>query len=267
MIITQYFDLRFNPFRKEVPSNEMFAGSDWQELYQRLQFLEKSRGIGLIVGAPGIGKSTALRKYLQSLNTSLYHTQYLALSTLTPLDFFRGMAMGLGEEPAAKKIKLIGQIQRAIETYYYDRKLTPVIVLDEMHMASTQLFEELRLVLNFKMDSENPFILILAAQPMIRSKLNLNIHYPLRQRILVKCYMSGLSKTEIANYIDSRLELAGSKDQIFTRSAIDAVHAVSNGLPRVVNSIATNCLLYACEKQVREVDEEIVYQAHNELNI
>lgn len=267
MIITQYFNLRFNPFRKEVSSNEMFAGSDWQELHQRLQFLEKTRGIGLVVGEPGIGKSTALRRYLLSLNTSLYHTQYLALSMLTPLDFFRALAIGLGEEPASRKVILIRQIQRAIETMYYDRKVTPVIVLDEMHLASTQLFEELRLVFNFKMDSENPFILVLAAQPPIRSKLNLNVHYPLRQRIVVKCYMNGLSKVELTDYISSRLELAGAKEQIFTPAAIEAVYAVTKGLPRIVNSIATNCLLYACEKQVREIDEEIVYQANNELSI
>lgn len=267
MIITQYFNLRLNPFRKEVPLNEMYTGSDWQELHQRLQFLEKTRGIGLVIGEPGIGKSTALRRYLQSLNTSLYHPQYLALSMLTPLDFFRGLAMGLGEEPASRKVMLIRQIQRAIETLYYERKVTPVIVLDEMHLASSHLFEELRLVFNFKMDSENPFILVLAAQPPIRSKLNLNVHYPLKQRIIIKCYMQGLSKEELTDYITSRLELAGAKEQIFTHAAIEAVHAVTNGFPRIVNSIATNCLLYACEKQVRQVDEEIVYQASNELAI
>ena len=75
---------------------------------------------------------------------------------------------------------------------YYDRRITPVIVLDEIHLASNKVLEDLRLIFNFKMDSQNPFILILAGQPLIRSKLTMNINNPLRQRLVVKYIMQGL---------------------------------------------------------------------------
>ena len=65
-------------------------------------------------------------------------------------------------------------------------RITPVIILDEIHMASNKLREDLGLIFNFSMDSENPFILILAGQPLIRSKLALNVNNPLRQRIVIE---------------------------------------------------------------------------------
>jgi len=64
----QFFGLKFNPFRKEVPIEQLFASSSSIELRSRLGFLETTRGIGLVMGEPGAGKTTALRAYLKQLN-------------------------------------------------------------------------------------------------------------------------------------------------------------------------------------------------------
>lgn len=150
---------------------------------------------------------------------------------------------------------------------YYDRRITPVIVLDEIHLASNKVLEDLRLIFNFKMDSQNPFILILAGQPFIRSKLAMNINNPLRQRLVVKYIMQGLKDDELKDYCLSRLKLAGLIEDIFTDAAFEAIYASTNGLPRLVNSLVTNCLLYAYGQKQRQIDEEVVYQAQSELNI
>jgi type II secretory pathway predicted ATPase ExeA len=175
--------------------------------------------------------------------------------------------MELGESPAFQRIKTIHLIQQAIRSMFHERKTSPVIVLDEMHLASSAIFDELRLILNFEMDSHNPYILIMAAQPPIRAKLNLNVHLPLRQRILVKYTLQGLKEDELGNYLATRLAFAGSNDQIFQEPSLSAIYSVSGGLPRVVNSLATNCLIYACQQGERYVDEECVYQAANELQV
>lgn len=80
-----------------------------------------------------------------------------------------------------------------------------------------------------KMDSHNPFILIMAGQPLIRTKLALNINNPLRQRLVVKYIMQGLKSSEIKDYCNSRLRLAGMVEEIFSDSAIDAIYAATNG--------------------------------------
>lgn len=266
-MFTQFFGMKFNPFTKEIASQDLFLSKDLKELDSRLKYLQTTRGIGLVIGEPGSGKSTALRKYVNGLNPALYKHCYFSLSTVTLLEFYHGLALELGEEPKFKKIALFHQIQHAINVLYSERRITPIIILDEIHLTSNKVLEDLRLIFNFNMDSQNPFILILAGQPLIRSKLTLNINNPLRQRLTVKHVMQGLGPEELYSYISSRLELAGVHEQIFLETAINAMYAITGGLPRVVNQLATNCLLCAYDKKQRTVDEEIVYQAQGELNI
>lgn len=150
---------------------------------------------------------------------------------------------------------------------YYERHVTPVIILDEIHLATNKILEDLRLLFNFNMDSQNPFILILAGQPLIRNKLALNINTPLRQRLTVKHLMYGLKQEEIKDYCLSRLQIAGLHDEVFTPAAIEAIYGITKGLPRLVNNLVTTCLIIASGKKERQIDEDIVYQAQQEQEI
>jgi type II secretory pathway predicted ATPase ExeA len=117
------------------------------------------------------------------------------------------------------------------------------------------------------MDSQNPYVLILAGQPPIRNKLSLNVNNPLRQRITVRYFLRGLNHEEVKPYCETRLKLAGVNEEIFTAPALEAMYSVTNGLPRLVNNLATACLLYACGHKKRLVDEETVYQAQEEIDL
>lgn len=261
----QFFGFRSNPFSKEIKVEDLFISADCNELYSRFKYLEQVRGYGVLVGEPGTGKTTAIRRYLTSLPASLFHPVYFHLATLTVREFIMELALSLGEEPAFRKGETIRKIQKAISNLYYERRITPVIVLDELHLASTAVLSELRLVFNFNMDSENPFVMILAGQPSLRVLLSYNVHTPLRQRISLIHTMSGLSKDETKQYLEKRLKTAGGDEQLFSPQAADAIHSLTNGWPRLINSLATNCLLCACGKEQRQIDEEVVYIAQGEF--
>ena len=265
MMFTRFYGLKFNPFSKEISTEQLFFSQDLKELDSRLKYLQQVRGIGLVTGEPGCGKTTALRKYVDELNPAHYTSCYFTLSTVTVLDFYQGLALALGEQPKSKKVSLFHQIQGAIEHLYFERRVTPVIVLDEMHLADSKILEDLRLLFNFKMDSQNPFILILSGQSAIRNRLALNVNQPLRQRITVKYSMQGLKPEEIADYCASRLKNAGLHEQIFTTAACEAIYAITKGLPRLVNNLVTTCLLCAYGQKQRQIDAEVVYQAQQEL--
>lgn len=260
----QHFGLKFNPFDKEISTNKLFLSHDSKELDSRLKYMLDNRGICLIVGEPGSGKSTGLRKLTENLNNSLYKTCYLALTTITVREFYQAMASMLGETPSTKKVALFQQIQNAIQNLYYEQRITPVIIIDEIHMAPMTILDDLRLLFNFKMDSANPFVLILAGQPQIRNKLALNTCYPLRQRISMRYSMQGLSLEETADYCTSRIKIAGGIDDIFTPAALSAIHTISGGFPRTINNIAVASLMYATVRKMSAVDEEAVYQANIE---
>lgn len=260
----QHFGLKFNPFDKEIPTDKLFVSRDTNELDSRLKYMLDSRGICLIVGEPGSGKSTGLRKLSENLNRSLYKPCYLSLTTLTVKEFYQAMASLLGETPTYKKFTLFQQIQNCIQNLYYEQRITPVIIVDEVHMAPVSILDDLRLLFNFKIDSANPFVLILAGQPQIRNKLALNTCYPLRQRISMRYSMQGLTLEETADYCNSRIKIAGCNSEVFSPAALTAIHTVSGGFPRSINNIATASLMYSTVRKMLSVDEEAVYQANIE---
>lgn len=263
----QHFGLKFNPFDKEISTDKLFESHDSKELSSRLKYMLDSRGICLIVGEPGSGKSTSLRKLTDNLNNSLYRACYLPLTTLTVKEFYQALASLLGETPSHKKYALFQQIQNCISTLYYEQRITPVIIVDEIHMAPTSILDDLRLLFNFKTDSANPFVLILAGQQQIRNKLALNTCYPLRQRITMRYSMKGLTLEETAQYCNSRMTIAGCNTQVFTPEALNAIHTISAGFPRAINNIAVASLMFCTVNKKLTVDEEAIYQANIETGV
>jgi type II secretory pathway predicted ATPase ExeA len=167
-----FYSLYKDLFTKEIKPEDYFAFKSWNEATARL--LTNTRGIGMLVGEPGSGKTFALRNLASSLNPALYKVVYLPLSTGTVMDFYRGLARSLSEEPGFRKIDLFEQIQQGVLKLFQDKRITPVFILDEMHLASPKFLLDLSLLFNFSMDSLNPFVLILAGLLFLMNHLNLN---------------------------------------------------------------------------------------------
>jgi type II secretory pathway predicted ATPase ExeA len=260
-----YFGLRREPFGKDVDIKEFYVSSDLKEAESRLKYMTETRGIFLLLGEPGSGKTAAIRRFTELLGHSLYKTCYLSMTTLTVNDFFSALVSMLGEQPRFRKIDMFRQIQDAIIDLYHNQKITPLIIIDEIHAASVAILDDLRMIFNFRMDSSDPYILILAGQMIIRNKLMLNACLPLKQRIRLKYAMQGFNESETAQYINHRMRLAGSSDNVFLPESLAAIHATSNGFPRNINNLATHCLMYAAGKDIRTVNSDAVYQAAQEL--
>jgi len=263
----QHFGMKSNPFDKEIDTGDLYVGVDLKELDSRLKYMLDNRGIFLLIGEPGSGKTAALRRFADGLGPSLYKSYYLSLTTLSVNDFYRALASLLGEEPKSRKIDLFHQIQSAITNLYFEQRITVVIFVDEIHMAATAILDDIRMLFNFKMDSVNPFTLVLAGQPIIKNKLGINASLPLKQRIAAKYSMRGLTVDETREYLSSRMALAGVNKEVFTEQAVVGIHTSSHGFPRNINNIVTACLMYCKWKGIDMVDEEVVYQANVELQL
>ncbi len=96
------YGLDYNPFIKNT--NKVFIEtSEVKELNARLDFLIQTRGMGLVTGQPGLGKTSALRNYIEKLNPNNYKVIYISLSTLTVVEFYHLLAESLGNEPKYRK--------------------------------------------------------------------------------------------------------------------------------------------------------------------
>lgn len=110
-----FYSLAREPFSKDIRPSDAFSSTDYQGALNALSYLQKSKGMGLLLGEPGAGKTFALRSFKESLNLALYHVIYFPLSTGGVMDFYRGLAYELGEEPKFRKVDVFRQIQQGIE--------------------------------------------------------------------------------------------------------------------------------------------------------
>lgn len=260
-----YYGLEFNPFDKDIETKYAFETDDFKILKNRLEFVKENKTMALITGNPGMGKTFALRNFFNELNSNLYKVVYICMSTITTYEFYRQLCFELGIEPPFKKVDMFREIQERILNLSKDKKINVIIVLDEAQYLKSSILNDLKILLNFDMDSKNYISLILVGQPSLNNILRRNIFDALSQRITVSYNMCGFSKNELNEYIDSRIKIAHGNNGIFNEQAIEAIYNASNGSIRVVNNIITKSLIIGKSKQLQTIDSNLILEAVNEL--
>jgi type II secretory pathway predicted ATPase ExeA len=238
-----YYNLKKLPFPKNIPPHELYITEAVAELHQRLSYIKEKRGIMLITGAPGTGKSAQLRSFVAKLSENLYKYFYIPLS----------------------KTQLFSSIQKNIREYVENAKKIPVIIFDEAHLLINENFYELQIITNFHMDSIDPAVFILSGQPHLRDRLLRPIHQSFNQRICLKFHLCPLTRDETKAYIEHQLHVAGASEDIFNQNAISALYQVSTGVPRVINNLATKALTIGALDKKDCLTEEEIYRASKEL--
>jgi len=266
-MLAEFFGFRLLPFSKEIATGDLFRGAGHQELLARLQYAVRHRAFGLISGEVGAGKTTAIRALYDLLDRSRSPFVYIADSKLTPTAFYRDVLTQLGV--TAPHHFLSREARRLFEQTILDgyrlHGLQPVVVLDEAHLLPHAMLQETRFLLNFHMDSACPMTFVLVGQPELRGMLRLRTFEAIAQRVQVRFHLGALSEQESVAYIQHQLRLSGSDRPIFSEQALQKVATESKGLPRVINTLCTSCLLDACSREQRFVEEANVDRVLLEL--
>ena len=197
---TSRYGLEFNPFIKNT-KDIMIETEEYKELVFRLNYLLQIKGFGLVTGNPGLGKTTSIRKWCETLNKAAYKVVYIPLSTLTVSEFYRQLASSLGIEPYYKKVDNFRAIQEIVTRYEKEKRVTLIIILDEANYLKSETLNDLKLLFNFDMDSQDRAVVLLMGLPNLNRTLNLNVHEPLKQRIVMNYQLDSLTKDESKNYI------------------------------------------------------------------
>ncbi len=223
----------------------VFASQAGRETETRLQHLLELRGIGLLTGEAGCGKTSICRRVTASLHPGLFRVFYVSLTTGSVLDTYQAIAWELGLAGESKQF--------------------PVLVIDEAHHLRNDVLEDLRLVTNFEMDSEHRLCLLFIGLTELRRRLSMAVHESLAQRIVVRQHLAGLDRDELEPYLAHRLSLAGCQLPLFEPAALEALFQASRGLPRRINGIAHYALAAAAIDQARAVSSQHLERGCQEL--
>jgi general secretion pathway protein A len=260
-----HFGFTHYPFERALQPDELFASSAAREAQARLQHLIELRGIGLITGEVGSGKTSVCRQLGASLHPGLYRLFYVPLSTGNVLDMYKAIGWQLGLPIERNRATAYRAIHTEVSRLVTETKVHPVLVVDEAQHLRNDVLEDLRLLTNYAMDSERRLCVLLVGLTELRRRLTMAVHESLTQRIVVRYHLSGLSREETPAYLSHRLQLAGCSLPLFEPAAIETLFQATQGLPRKINRAAHYALSAAALAKVRQVSPEHVQAALEEL--
>jgi len=253
-----FFSLTGTPFSRCVPVDQMLDTESRKEMLGRLAYVARTRAFGVFTGDAGSGKTTAIRKFSQGLDSNRYSVLYISDSALTPRNFYWEALHQLGCVPKFYRGDAKRQLQKALAEMMDNEKKCPVIIVDEAHLLSREMLEEIRFLLNLRMDSYSALSLILTGQTELRETLKLQVNEAISQRVDIRFHLLALSKEETAAYIAKHLAAVKAPGEIFTQAAIGVIHEYCGGIPRKVNKVATACLMAAVGQNQKLIDDHLV---------
>jgi type II secretory pathway predicted ATPase ExeA len=268
-MIEQFFNFKQMPFERNIPAEHLYATPKFDELLSRLDYAARNRKFIVITGGVGVGKTTAARAFVSSLDPNSFRCIYIADSALTPRVFYWEVLTQLSsdDKPSSYrsegKRKMIARFKHLAESSH----IIPVVIIDEAHKLSEVMLEETRFLLNNDMDSGNLMSLVVIGQNELRTKLSKEVFEPITQRIDFRFTLVPFDRAQTQDYIHAHMRYAGEEREIFTPSAVDAVFNFSGGIARKINKACSTALLYAAQKAMRSIDGGVIeYIAEQELS-
>lgn len=269
MSYLEFFGLSSEPFSNAPVSRFYFNAPQHQQALTRLlHAVSYMKGLAVLVGDIGAGKTTLARRMLDSLPEEEYEAALLVIihSGITASWLLRRIALQLGvDNPQQEKLALLSQLyQRLLQIYEQGRKA--VVLIDEAQMLETrELMEEFRGLLNLEVPERKLISFVFFGLPEIEK--NLKLDPPLAQRVAMRYRLEPLNAESTEAYVKHRMRLAGSPRLPFAPDAIEAIHRRSGGTPRVINTLCDNALFEAFLARSQEIRRPLVEQIADNLGL
>jgi general secretion pathway protein A len=243
-VYAEFYGLRELPFALTPDPRFIYFTPSHTEVMANLHYgIESGKGLIVVTGEVGTGKTTILRWMMQRLDRTVL-VAYIFNPRLSVAEFYQHVATLLDVQKWETKSELLLELGRALESRH-SRGLRTVLIVDEAQGLSTHVLEEIRLLSNFESDTAKQLQIVLTGQPELREVLNRPELRQLKQRIALRCVIKPLPNVEETDrYITSRLLVAGAeRTDIFSPGAIDYIFRCSDGIPRQINNLCDNALL------------------------
>ena len=260
-----FYKFKEYPFNTTSDPGFFFPSSRHEEAFSHLVYgITARRGIVVITGEIGTGKTTLCRTLLNRLDKSV-KTALILNPNFSDLQLLQMIINDLGISYVKKtKLDLVGAISLfLIEESAQGNNV--VVIIDECQSLNVRQLEQIRLLSNLETEKEKLLQIILVGQPELGEKLQNPALRQLTQRVSVHYHMLPLQKAEVGLYINHRLKIAGADPQLqFTPQAIETIYDLSKGTPRVINIICDRALLAGFARETFTIDHLLVQESAKE---
>jgi general secretion pathway protein A len=260
-VYKNFYHLQRNPFEITPDPAFLFPTARHNEALASLYYgVTSHRGFAVLTGEVGTGKTLIVRSLLGLLQRRDIAFALIFNPSLSPLEFIRFIAGDFGLPVAGRAKDEILHALNAFLLHRHQQKLTTLLVVDEAHLLSTELLEEIRLLTNLETAQKKLLQIVLAGQPELDQKLDSFRLRQLKQRVSLRCYLDALGLEETRNYVQRRLQIAGCPPEHnpFSEGAVLATFRHSKGIPRLINTICENALVAGYAKQASAITAEIM---------
>ena len=254
----KYWGLKELPFENVPDPKFLYHSPNHEEALTRLLYAAQARkGAAMLTGEVGSGKTLLSRAFIKKISTDDYEVALIANPSLTPADFLKEILYQLGlENRLESKADLLHKLNEEMLKNLKNSKETLVIVDEAQVIKDKEIFEELRLLLNFQLNDRFLLTLILVGQPELKEQIT---KIPqLEQRIAIKYHLWPLDLKETLKYIYHRLKTAGMEKDIFTKEAIEKIYEETKGIPRKINNICDLSLLVGYTLNLKVIDSKTI---------
>ena len=260
------YGLEKAPFENTPDPSFLFPSISHREVLASLHYgVENAKGFVLVSGDIGTGKTTLIRAFLMERKSS-----DIILNIVYPKWVFNELIMFLAQNLGIStegdiQLTILENIKQKLDAL--DRKgRRLVIIIDEAHLLSIELLEEIRLLSNIENNNRKLIQIILVGQNEIHNKLKADSLKTFRQRIVINRQIKPLSNQEIKDYINHRLRVAGANSEFFSKGAIGKICKISGGIPRIINKICDNALLIGYATDVRRIGSSIIDEVSKDMD-
>jgi type II secretory pathway predicted ATPase ExeA len=261
-----FFGFTREPFTANIELDGILQTPELLAVNQRVEYVIRLGGIGLLTGEVGAGKSTALRWAAGRLHPSKYKVLWVTATAGSILEVYRQLLAELDIQTASSsRAVLTRRIKSQIENLAVTKKQQPLLIIDEASLLRLDVFTELHTLTQYQGDSKPWLPIVLAGQKNLADNLLYRTAIPLASRIIARSHLEAVNRQGMEEYLLHHLNLAGLKNNPFEEQAITAVHQGSGGLFRKANHLARGALIAAAGDKAQHVTADHVRMADSEL--
>lgn len=264
----KFYSVRSNPFALTPDPEYLFLSEEQREAIASLVYAVLARrGVSVLIGDAGTGKTTLLRALMRSVPESRAVFSVVINPTLSPAEFLRTCVADFGIDVGeGAKDSVLAKLHRFLVQVHKDNKAA-VLIIDEAQRLSPELLEEVRLLTNFETEKEKLIQIILAGQDELAGILDRYDLRQLKQRISTRLHIRPLMGDTVAAYIRHRWSRCSMGLLPFDASAMTAIAQVSGGIPRLINAVCENALILGFAQEQRTIDSRVITAVAADLNL